>query len=116
MVRILGAHPNGSSFHDRHGSAADPLLGIKNWLTWTFSDGAATFPGARLRSMMLEIVRTHWGMGTRTLPELYRPGISDEAARHLMKMFRDSTSTPSRTRSLRASGAIPAGVRPAASR
>jgi pimeloyl-ACP methyl ester carboxylesterase len=56
----------------------------------TFCDGPATFPGERLRSMMLEIVRSHWGMGTKTFPELYRPGISDEAAGHLVKVFRDS--------------------------
>jgi pimeloyl-ACP methyl ester carboxylesterase len=38
----------------------------------------------------VEIARTHWGIGSKILADLYRPGLSDEAAWHLAKVFRDS--------------------------
>jgi DNA-binding SARP family transcriptional activator/pimeloyl-ACP methyl ester carboxylesterase len=56
----------------------------------TFCDGPSTFRDERLRTMIAEIVRTYWGMGSKMLADLYRPGLSDEAAWHLAKMFRDS--------------------------
>jgi pimeloyl-ACP methyl ester carboxylesterase len=56
----------------------------------TFANGPATFTDKRLRDMVVEITRTHWGMGSRILADLYRPGLSDEAVLHLAKVFRDS--------------------------
>ena len=40
--------------------------------------------------MVVEIARTHWGMGSKILADMYRPGLSDDAAWHLAKVFRDS--------------------------
>jgi DNA-binding SARP family transcriptional activator/pimeloyl-ACP methyl ester carboxylesterase len=58
----------------------------------TFADGPGTFDDKELRQMVVEIARTHWGMGSKLLADLYRPGASDEAAWHLAKVFRDSAS------------------------
>lgn len=58
----------------------------------TFSDGPGTFPDKRLRDMVVEIVRGHWGMGSKMLADLYRPGVGDEAVWHLARVFRDSAS------------------------
>lgn len=58
----------------------------------TFADAPSTFTDKRLRDMVVEITRTHWGMGSKILADLYRPGLSDEAVQHLAKVFRDSAS------------------------
>lgn len=58
----------------------------------TFADGPATFADKRLRDMVVELTRDHWGMGSKVLADLYRPGVSDEAAWHLAQVFRDSAS------------------------
>ncbi len=36
------------------------------------------------------MVRAHWGMGSTLIADLYRPGSSAEAARHLARVLRDS--------------------------
>jgi pimeloyl-ACP methyl ester carboxylesterase len=56
----------------------------------TFADASTTFPDTRLTDMVVEISRTHWGLGSKLLADLYRPGVSDEAAWHLARVFRDS--------------------------
>jgi DNA-binding SARP family transcriptional activator/pimeloyl-ACP methyl ester carboxylesterase len=56
----------------------------------TFADASTTFPDTRLRDMVVELSRSHWGLGSKLLADLYRPGVSDEAAWHLAKVFRDS--------------------------
>jgi DNA-binding SARP family transcriptional activator/pimeloyl-ACP methyl ester carboxylesterase len=58
----------------------------------TFADGPATFADHEMREMMVNIVRTHWGMGSKIFADLYRPGAGDDAAWHLARMFRDSAS------------------------
>jgi pimeloyl-ACP methyl ester carboxylesterase len=57
----------------------------------TFANGPATFTDERLYDMVVEISRSHWGVGSKMLADLYRPGISDEAAWHLAEVFRDSS-------------------------
>ena len=81
-------------------SAAGPIaLGLAHrrpeWvdslvLFGTFANALETFTDKRLRDMIVEITRTHWGMGSKILADLYRPGLSDEAVLHLAKVFRDS--------------------------
>jgi len=56
----------------------------------TFADGPATFSDPRTRDLMVDIVRTHWGMGSKIFADLYRPGSGDEAGRHLARVFRES--------------------------
>jgi DNA-binding SARP family transcriptional activator/pimeloyl-ACP methyl ester carboxylesterase len=58
----------------------------------TFANGPATFADARMAAMVVEIARTHWGVGSKMLADLYRPGLSDEAAWHMARVFRDSAS------------------------
>jgi pimeloyl-ACP methyl ester carboxylesterase len=58
----------------------------------TFASGPATFTDERLKQMVVEIARTHWGMGSKMLADLYRPGLSDDAAWHLARVFRDSAT------------------------
>lgn len=58
----------------------------------TFASGPGTFTDERLREMVVEIARTHWGMGSKMLADLYRPGLSDDAAWHLAKVFRESAT------------------------
>jgi DNA-binding SARP family transcriptional activator/pimeloyl-ACP methyl ester carboxylesterase len=58
----------------------------------TFADGPATFADREMREMMVDIVRTHWGMGSKIFADLYRPGSGDDAAWHLAKVFRESAS------------------------
>ncbi len=58
----------------------------------TFANGPKTFKDERLREQVVDIARSHWGVGSKMLADFYRPGISDEAAWHLAKVFRDSAS------------------------
>jgi len=58
----------------------------------TFADAAATFTDKGLRDMVVDIARNHWGMGSKLLADLYRPGSSDQATWHLARVFRDSAT------------------------
>jgi DNA-binding SARP family transcriptional activator/pimeloyl-ACP methyl ester carboxylesterase len=58
----------------------------------TFASAARTFPDETLRKQVVDIARSHWGVGSKILADFYRPGLSDEAAWHLAKVFRDSAS------------------------
>ena len=58
----------------------------------TFANASLTFPDVTLREQVVDIARSHWGVGSKILADLYRPGISDEATWHLAKVFRDSAS------------------------
>jgi DNA-binding SARP family transcriptional activator/pimeloyl-ACP methyl ester carboxylesterase len=56
----------------------------------TFANAATTFTDVRLRTTIVEIARNHWGMGSKLLADLYRPGAGDEAAWHLARVLRES--------------------------
>ena len=58
----------------------------------TFADATATFSDKGLRDMVVDIARNHWGMGSKLLADLYRPGSSDQATWHLARVFRDSAT------------------------
>ena len=78
-------------------SAAGPIaLGLAHrrpeWveslvLFGTFANAPGTFTDARLRDMVVEITRAHWGIGSKILADLYRPGLSDEAVLDLAKVL-----------------------------
>lgn len=68
----------------------------------TFADAAATFADHALRHMVAQIARSHWGMGSKILADLYRPGAGDEAAWHLARVFRESASAEVAARYLEA--------------
>jgi DNA-binding SARP family transcriptional activator/pimeloyl-ACP methyl ester carboxylesterase len=58
----------------------------------TFADAPSTFRDQHMKEMMVDIVRSHWSMGSKIFADLYRPGACDDAAWHLAKVFRDSAS------------------------
>jgi DNA-binding SARP family transcriptional activator/pimeloyl-ACP methyl ester carboxylesterase len=68
----------------------------------TFADAGATFTDRSLRAMVVEIARSHWGIGSKMLADLYRPGAGDEATWHLARVFRDSASAEVAARYLEA--------------
>jgi DNA-binding SARP family transcriptional activator/pimeloyl-ACP methyl ester carboxylesterase len=85
LLAMSGAGPSALALAHRRPEWVDSLV-----LFGTFADAPGTFTDARLREMVVEITRTHWGMGSKILADLYRPGLSDEAAWHLAKVLRDS--------------------------
>lgn len=85
LMAMSAAGPIALTVAHEHPDWVDSLV-----LFGTFCDGPRTFHDERLRELMVEMVRTYWGMGSKMLADLYRPGLSDEAAWHLAKMFRDS--------------------------
>ena len=58
----------------------------------TFADGPSTFADRQMKAIMVDIVRGHWGLGSKIFADLYRPGAGDEAAWHLARVFRESAS------------------------
>lgn len=56
----------------------------------TYASGPATFTNTKLATAMLEVVRSHWGVGSQLLAGLYRPNVSDAAAAHLGRVLQDS--------------------------
>jgi DNA-binding SARP family transcriptional activator/pimeloyl-ACP methyl ester carboxylesterase len=56
----------------------------------TFADGPGTFLRPELNAALVTMVRTHWGMGAKLFADLYRPDATDDAARHLAEVLRDS--------------------------
>ena len=86
LLAMSAAGPIAVTMAHRRPEWVDSLV-----LFGTFADAGSTFPDQRLRDMVVEITRTHWGMGSKILADLYRPGLSDEAVLHLAKVFRDSS-------------------------
>lgn len=87
LLAMSAAGPIALTYAHRHPEAVDSLV-----LFGTFASGPATFHDRRLREMVVDIARSHWGMGSKMLADMYRPGISDEAAWHLARVLRDSAS------------------------
>jgi pimeloyl-ACP methyl ester carboxylesterase len=56
----------------------------------TYASGPAVFSNPQLRRLLVDSIRTHWGIGSKVLADLYRPGASDEAAGHLARVLRQS--------------------------
>jgi DNA-binding SARP family transcriptional activator/pimeloyl-ACP methyl ester carboxylesterase len=59
-------------------------------LVGTYASGPAVFSNPQLRRLLVDSIRTHWGIGSKVLADLYRPGASDEAAGHLARVLRQS--------------------------
>ena len=85
----------------------------------TFADGPSTFADHQMREIMVNIVRTHWGLGSKIFADLYRPGACDDAGWHLAKVFRESASADVAAEYLRSmydhdvSGLLPSVTAPA---
>jgi pimeloyl-ACP methyl ester carboxylesterase len=64
---------------------------VSGLVLWgTYANGPATFRRPDLNASIVDLVRAHWGMGSRMLADLYMPGGSAQAARHLGRVLRDS--------------------------
>ena len=85
LLAMSAAGPIALTYAHRHPEAVESLT-----LFGTFASGPGTFSDKRLRDMVVDITRSHWGLGSKLLADLYRPGISDEAAWHLARVLRDS--------------------------
>ena len=71
-------------------AAERPDLVSRLVLHGTYADGPAVFTNPELGRVLVAMVRAHWGMGSTLIADLYRPGSSGEAARHLARVLRDS--------------------------
>lgn len=87
LLAMSAAGPVALTLAHRRPEWVDSLV-----LFGTFANGPRTFADPRMREMVVELVRSHWGIGSKLLADLYRPGISDEAAWHLARVFRDSAT------------------------
>jgi DNA-binding SARP family transcriptional activator/pimeloyl-ACP methyl ester carboxylesterase len=56
----------------------------------TFANAFEVFRSEELNESFVGLARSHWGIGANTLADLYRPGASPEAARHLARVLRES--------------------------
>jgi pimeloyl-ACP methyl ester carboxylesterase len=84
LLGISGAGPAAVALAARRPDLVDALV-----LIGTYADGPTLFPGA-LRPHLVGMVRAQWGLGSKLLADLYRPGASPDAARHLARVRRDS--------------------------
>ncbi|WP_027862742.1 BTAD domain-containing putative transcriptional regulator [Marmoricola sp. URHB0036] len=87
LLAMSAAGPIAVTLAHEHPEWVDSLV-----LFGTFASAPKTFPDVTLREHVVDIARTHWGVGSRILADLYRPGISTEGEWHLAKVFRDSAS------------------------
>lgn len=56
----------------------------------TFANAFEVFRSEELNQSFVGLARSHWGIGANTLADLYRPGASPEAVRHLARVLRES--------------------------
>jgi DNA-binding SARP family transcriptional activator/pimeloyl-ACP methyl ester carboxylesterase len=85
LLAMSGAGPIALGLAADHPELVDRLV-----LYGTYASGPAVFTDPELRRVMVAMVRAHWGMGSRLIADLYRPGSSPEAALHLARVLRDS--------------------------
>ena len=85
LLATSAAGPTAIALAARHPELVDRLV-----LFGTFGDPTATFPDRDFTTALVALVRARWGRGSGMLAGLYRPGISDEGARRLSRILRDS--------------------------
>ena len=71
-------------------AARRPELVERLVLHGTYAAGPAVFTRPDLNAALVSMVRAHWGFGSRLFADLYRPGATEELARHLASVLRDS--------------------------
>ena len=67
--------PSRSPRHGRAGPAAGVLRDLRQ--------RRRSIPRADLSATLIALVRSHWGLGSKLLADLYRPDLTDAAADHL---------------------------------
>lgn len=70
-------------------AAARPDLVRRLVLFGTYADATAVFTRPELSVALIALVRTHWGLGSKLLADLYRPDPTDAAAEHMAAVLRD---------------------------
>jgi DNA-binding SARP family transcriptional activator/pimeloyl-ACP methyl ester carboxylesterase len=85
LLAMSGAGPIALALAAERPDLVDRLV-----LHGTYADGPAVFTNPALGKALVAMVRSHWGMGSTLIADLYRPGSSGEAARHLARVLRDS--------------------------
>ncbi|WP_328460949.1 winged helix-turn-helix domain-containing protein [Actinoplanes sp. NBC_00393] len=71
-------------------AAARPDLVERLIFFGTYASGPATFRRPELNNALVTMVRAHWGLGSKLFAGLFRPDATDDAARHLAEVLRDS--------------------------
>ena len=56
----------------------------------TYAGAAEVFTRPDLNASLVALVRSHWGLGSKLLADLYRPNLTDAATDHLAAVLRDS--------------------------
>jgi DNA-binding SARP family transcriptional activator/pimeloyl-ACP methyl ester carboxylesterase len=85
LLAMSQAGPVAIACAARHPELVDRLI-----FFGTYASGPSTFTHTDLNRTMADMVRAHWGLGSRLMADLYRPGASDAAALHFAQVLRDS--------------------------
>ncbi|SDT03967.1 alpha/beta fold hydrolase [Jiangella sp. DSM 45060] len=85
LLAMSQAGPVAIACAARHPDLVDRLIFLG-----TYASGPSAFTHTDLNRTLVDLVRTHWGLGSRLMADLYRPGASDAAAFHLAQVLRDS--------------------------
>lgn len=85
LLAMSQAGPVAIACAARHPELVDRLI-----LFGTYASGPSVFTHTDLNRTLVDMVRAHWGLGSRLMADLYRPGASDAAALHLAQVLRDS--------------------------
>jgi DNA-binding SARP family transcriptional activator/pimeloyl-ACP methyl ester carboxylesterase len=71
-------------------AAHRPALVDRLVLFGTYARADTVFTRPDLNATLVAMVRAHWGLGSHLFASLYRPDATDDAARHLGQVLRDS--------------------------
>ena len=58
----------------------------------TYASATEVFTRPDLSATLIALVRSHWGLGSKLLADLYRPDPTDAAADHMAAVLRDSAT------------------------
>jgi DNA-binding SARP family transcriptional activator/pimeloyl-ACP methyl ester carboxylesterase len=85
LLAMSQAGPVAIACAARHPELVDRLI-----FFGTYASGPSAFAHTDLNHTLVDMVRAHWGLGSRLMADLYRPGASDAAAFHFAQVLRDS--------------------------
>jgi DNA-binding SARP family transcriptional activator/pimeloyl-ACP methyl ester carboxylesterase len=71
-------------------AATRPDLVRRLVLFGTYAAAGTVFTRPELKTTLIDLVRRHWGLGSKVLADLYRPDPTDVAINHMTTVLRDS--------------------------